>query len=104
MPQYKAPLRDVKFLLNEVFDYPGHFAQLSNGGEATPDMVDAILEGCATFCEEILSPINHSGDLEGCHFENGNVTTTPSLFLWNQPANEDNHSPSWDELALAPPN
>ena len=75
MPQYKAPLRDVKFLLNEVFDYPGHFAQLSNGGEATPDMVDAILEGCATFCEEILSPINHSGDLEGCHFENGNVTT-----------------------------
>ena len=75
MPQYKAPLRDVKFLLNEVFDYPGHYAQLSNGGEATPDMVDAILEGCATFCEEILSPINHSGDLEGCHFENGNVTT-----------------------------
>ncbi|HET6789926.1 MAG TPA: acyl-CoA dehydrogenase C-terminal domain-containing protein [Aquabacterium sp.] len=75
MPQYKAPLRDVKFLLNEVFDYPAHYAQLSNGGEATPDMVDAILEGCATFCEEILSPINHSGDLEGCHFENGNVTT-----------------------------
>ena len=75
MPQYKAPLRDVKFLLNEVFDYPTHYASLSNGGEATPDMVDAILEGCATFCEEILSPINHSGDLEGCHFENGNVTT-----------------------------
>ncbi|MFZ5527396.1 MAG: acyl-CoA dehydrogenase C-terminal domain-containing protein [Pseudomonadota bacterium] len=75
MPQYKAPLRDVKFLLNEVFDYPAHYASLSNGGEATPDMVDAILEGCATFCEEILSPINHSGDLEGCHFENGNVTT-----------------------------
>jgi len=79
MPQYKAPLRDVKFLLNEVFDYTGHYAQLSNGGDATPDMVEAILEGCATFCEEILSPINHSGDLEGCHFDNG-VVTTPKGF------------------------
>ncbi len=36
--------------------------------------------------------------------ENGVVTSSPSLFLWNQPANEDNHSPSWDELAIAPPN
>jgi alkylation response protein AidB-like acyl-CoA dehydrogenase len=79
MPQYKAPLRDVKFLMNEVFDYEGHYKQLSNGGEATPDMVDAILEGCATFCEEILSPINHSGDLEGCTFNDG-VVTTPKGF------------------------
>ena len=75
MPQYKAPLRDMRFLMNEVFDYPGHYASLSNGGDATPDMVEAILEGAATFCEEILSPLNHSGDLEGCHFDNGQVTT-----------------------------
>ena len=75
MPQYKAPLRDMRFLMNDVFDYPGHYASLSNGADATPDMVEAILEGAATFCEDILSPLNHSGDLEGCHFDNGEVTT-----------------------------
>ena len=48
MPQYKAPLRDMRFLMNEVLDYPGHYQQLTNGGEATPDMVDAILSECAT--------------------------------------------------------
>ena len=75
MPQYKAPLRDMRFLLNEVFDYPAHYAKLSNGAEATPDMVDAILEGCAALCEEVLSPLNLSGDQEGCHFNDGEVTT-----------------------------
>ncbi|TAL27025.1 MAG: acyl-CoA dehydrogenase [Aquabacterium sp.] len=75
MPQYKAPLRDMRFLLNEVFDYPAHYASLPNGEDATPDMVDAILEGAATFCEEVLSPLNLSGDQEGCTFNDGEVTT-----------------------------
>ena len=75
MPQYKAPLRDMRFLLNEVFDYEGHYKGLPNGDEASPDMVEAILEGCATFCEEVLAPLNHSGDLEGCTISNGEVTT-----------------------------
>ena len=75
MPQYKAPLRDVRFLLNEVFDYPAHYAKQPNAEDATPDMVDAILEGAATFCEEILSPLNLTGDQEGCTFKDGEVTT-----------------------------
>src|SRR3989344_543402 len=75
MPQYKAPLRDVRFLLNEVFDYEGHYKALPGGDEATPDMVDAILEGCATFCEEVLAPLNLPGDLEGCTIQDGEVTT-----------------------------
>jgi alkylation response protein AidB-like acyl-CoA dehydrogenase len=75
MPTYKAPLREMRFLINEVLDYPAHYARLSNGGEATPDVVDAILEGVATWCEEVLAPINLSGDKEGCHFKAGEVTT-----------------------------
>ena len=75
MPQYKAPLRDMRFLLNEVFDYAGHYAAQPNAEDATPDMVDAILEGAATFCEEVLAPLNLSGDQEGCTFKNGEVTT-----------------------------
>ncbi|MCH8497669.1 MAG: acyl-CoA dehydrogenase C-terminal domain-containing protein [Marinobacter sp.] len=75
MPTYKAPLRDMKFLLNEVFDYPRHYAGLSNGENATPDIVDAILGECGKFCEEVLSPLYQSGDEEGCKLENGEVTT-----------------------------
>lgn len=75
MPTYKAPLRDMRFLLNEVFDYPGHYEKLSNGKDADPETVNAILEEAARFCEEVLAPLNQSGDAEGCHFEDGKVTT-----------------------------
>ena len=75
MPTYKVPLRDMRFLLNEVLDYPAHYARLSNGSEATPDLVAAILEGAATLCQEVLAPLNLSGDQEGCHFSHGDVTT-----------------------------
>jgi len=79
MLQYKAPLRDMRFLINEVLDYPQHYSTLSNGADATPEMVDAILEGAATLCEEVLAPLNTSGDKEGCHLKDG-VVTTPKGF------------------------
>ncbi|MBW4935027.1 acyl-CoA dehydrogenase C-terminal domain-containing protein [Marinobacter sp. F4206] len=75
MPVYKAPLRDMKFLLNEVFDYPRHYQGLASGGNATPDIVDAILTECGRFCEEVLSPLYQTGDEEGCTLEDGVVTT-----------------------------
>lgn len=79
MAQYKAPLRDMRFLMNEVLDYPKHYAGLSNGGDATPDMIDAILDGAAALCENVLAPLNLSGDNEGCRFKDG-VVTTPAGF------------------------
>jgi alkylation response protein AidB-like acyl-CoA dehydrogenase len=75
MPAYKAPLRDVRFLINEMFDFQSHYATLSNGALADPDTVDMILEGSADMCENILAPLYQSGDEEGCHFDNGVVTT-----------------------------
>ena len=75
MPAYKAPLHDIRFLMNEVLDYPAHYQNLSNGEYADADTVDMILEGAADFCENVLSPLNQSGDEEGCHFENGEVKT-----------------------------
>ncbi|GAC1371038.1 MAG: acyl-CoA dehydrogenase C-terminal domain-containing protein [Aquirhabdus sp.] len=75
MPAYKAPLRDVRFLMNEMFDFQEHYKSLSNGALADPDTVDMILEGSADMCENILAPIYQSGDEEGCHFDNGVVTT-----------------------------
>jgi len=75
MPVYKAPLKDIDFLLNDVFDIQKHYQTLSGGDEASPDMVDAILGECAKFCENVLSPLYQSGDEEGCHFIEGKVTT-----------------------------
>ena len=75
MTPYKAPLRDMRFQMNEVFDFPAHYARLSNGADATPETVDAILEGAAALSEEILAPLNLSGDREGCHFKDGAVST-----------------------------
>lgn len=75
MPAYKVPLRDIHFLINEVLDYPGHYASLANGGDATPDMVEAILEGAAQICENVIAPLDQPGDEEGCHFEDGEVRT-----------------------------
>ncbi len=79
MPVYKAPLRDMKFQLNEVFDYPGHYKGLKSGENATPDIVDAILTECGRFSEEVLSPLYQSGDEEGCTLKDG-VVSTPKGF------------------------
>ena len=75
MLNYKAPLRDMRFVMNEVFDYPAHYRRLGNGEEATPETVDAILEAAASYCEEVLAPLYVSGGEEGCHFEAGTVRT-----------------------------
>ena len=78
MPEYKAPLRDTRFLIDEVFDFPASYAALG-AVDATPDMVAAILEEGAKFCEQVLAPLNRSGDEEECQFDNG-VVTTPKGF------------------------
>ncbi len=79
MVSYKAPLDDIRFLLNEVLDYEDQIATLPGYEEATAEMLEAILEEGAKFCESELLPINLSGDKEGCVFENG-VVRTPKGF------------------------
>ena len=78
MPEYKAPLRDMRFLIDHVFDFHTSYASLG-AHDASPDMISAILEEGAKFCENVLAPLNRSGDEEGCHFDNG-VVTTPTGF------------------------
>ncbi len=78
MPEYKAPLRDMRFLIDEVFDFTNSYATIG-ADDATPDMVNAILEEGAKFCEQVLAPLNRSGDEEGCHYED-TVVTTPKGF------------------------
>jgi len=73
MPDYQAPLRDLRFVMDELLDFPGHYTKLPGGDDATPDVVGAILEEGARFSREVLLPINQSGDREGCLLEGGEV-------------------------------
>ncbi|MGY2462887.1 acyl-CoA dehydrogenase C-terminal domain-containing protein [Vreelandella sulfidaeris] len=73
MPSYQAPLRDMRFVMDEMLDYPTHYARLPSGDEASPDVVSAILEEGARFARDVLLPINQSGDEEGCLLEGGEV-------------------------------
>ncbi len=74
MPEYKAPLRDMKFVMQELLDSETHYQKLGYE-DATPDMVDAILGEAAKFTEQVIAPINQIGDEQGCTWTDGNVTT-----------------------------
>ena len=78
MPIYRAPIDDYKFVLNELLEIDKH-RDLPDFGDLTPDLLDDILTNAGKFCEEVLQPINQSGDEEGAHFENG-VVRTPKGF------------------------
>src|SRR5256885_3209682 len=79
MPTYKAPVDDVQFLLNDVF-HMERCGNMPGFADATPDVVSAILQEAAKFTEEVLQPINRSGDLEGCKRNQDGSVTTPKGF------------------------
>jgi alkylation response protein AidB-like acyl-CoA dehydrogenase len=74
MPTYKAPLDHYRFLMNEVLDI-GQLAKLPGLEDMTPETLESVLEEAGKMCEEVAAPLNLSGDSEGCHYENGTVTT-----------------------------
>lgn len=80
MPQYKAPLRDMQFVLHELLNAEEHYAKLPDfQGNVSRELVDQYLEAAADFCENELSPLNQVGDREGCTWNDG-VVTTPTGF------------------------
>jgi len=79
MPEYKAPLRDIKFVMNELLNSEQHYASLEGAEDATPDMIDAIVQEGSKFCEQVLSPLNQVGDKEGCTLS-GDGVKTPTGF------------------------
>ena len=77
MTKYAAPLTDMRFVLFDLLDVEKQYARLPGGESATRDTVDAILDEAAKFCEQVLAPLNASGDEEGCTLDKatGHVTT-----------------------------
>jgi 3-(methylthio)propanoyl-CoA dehydrogenase len=74
MSTYAAPLKDMRFVLNELAGL-SEVAKLPGCEEATPDTVDAILEEAARFASGVLDPLNRSGDQEGSKWSDGEVRT-----------------------------
>ncbi len=74
MSVYAAPLKDIRFVLNELAGL-AEVAKLPGYGEATPDTVDAILQEAAKFASGVLDPLNHTGDEEGSRWQDGAVRT-----------------------------
>ncbi|MBV7573235.1 acyl-CoA dehydrogenase C-terminal domain-containing protein [Pseudomonas sp. PDM32] len=76
MSDYKAPLRDMRFVLNEVFDVSKLWAQLPSLADVVDeDSANAILEEAGKITAGIVAPLNRSGDEEGCTWNNGAVKT-----------------------------
>ncbi|OUS28095.1 acyl-CoA dehydrogenase [Thalassotalea sp. 42_200_T64] len=74
MPEYKAPVRDTKFVMQELLNCEQHYQTLGYE-DASIDMVDAIISEAAKFNEQVLAPINQIGDQQGCSWNDGEVTT-----------------------------
>lgn len=74
MPTYKAPVRDIEFLLYDVYDAETHYQKIG-AEEASRDMLSAIIAEGAKFCEQVIAPLNQSGDQEGCTWSEDGVTT-----------------------------
>ncbi|MEG2798020.1 MAG: acyl-CoA dehydrogenase N-terminal domain-containing protein, partial [Pseudomonas sp.] len=80
MADYKAPLRDMRFVLNEVFEVAKLWAQLPALAETVDaETVEAILEEAGKVTAKTIAPLSRSGDEEGCRWDNG-VVTTPAGF------------------------
>ena len=79
MPSYRAPIRDQRFVLNDVLNVQ-QYGNLPGFADASADIVDAILEEGAKFCENVLHPLNKTGDHEGCRLQPDGEVVVPQGF------------------------
>jgi alkylation response protein AidB-like acyl-CoA dehydrogenase len=76
MPDYIAPVKDMQFVIEQLAELPA-LNVLPGYEDATPDLVEAVLEQAAVLASEVLAPLNHVGDHYGTHIEDGLVVSPP---------------------------
>ena len=74
MINYVPPLRDMQFYLHDM-GLADRIRELSDFKNLSDDLIDAVLMESGKFAAEVLSPINHTGDIEGSKLQNGSVST-----------------------------
>ncbi|MCD8523536.1 MAG: acyl-CoA dehydrogenase C-terminal domain-containing protein [Saccharospirillaceae bacterium] len=80
MADYKAPLRDMRFVLNEVFEADKLWSSLAGlQGAVDIETADAILQECGKIASEVLAPLNRNGDEVGSTWKDGEVTAAPGF-------------------------
>ena len=81
MPTYTPPLRDMQFVLHEVFNTAEELKALPAHAETDADTINAVIEEAGKFAAEVAFPLNISGDTEGCKLDNStHAVTTPKGF------------------------
>ena len=75
---YRAPLNDIGFLLDHVVEY-SRVTETERFSDAAPDTAKAILNEAGRMCDEVLAPLQRSGDLHPAYLENGVVRTSPGF-------------------------
>ncbi|MBX9868944.1 MAG: acyl-CoA dehydrogenase family protein, partial [Burkholderiaceae bacterium] len=81
MGQYVAPLRDMQFVLHELLGVEAELKQLPKYVDIDADIINQVLEEGGKFTSEVLFPLNHSGDREGCHYDKtSHAVSTPKGF------------------------
>ncbi|MFZ1180962.1 MAG: acyl-CoA dehydrogenase C-terminal domain-containing protein [Herbaspirillum sp.] len=76
MSQYSAPLRDMQFVLHELLKVEDIFKALPAHAGTNRELIDQVLEEGGRFASQILFPLNHAGDREGCHYNRDARTVT----------------------------
>lgn len=80
MPIYHAPIDDMRFILNDVFNASEFWQQMPALEHVDSDTVDMILEAMAKFATTTLLPLNRTGDEEGAQYLGDGKVKTPAGF------------------------
>ena len=100
MPQYIAPLRDMQFVLHELLNVEETLKTLPKYAETDRALIDQVLEEGGKFASEVIFPLNHSGDQEGCHHDKATKSvTTPKGY---KEAYQQYVEAGWPSLACEP--
>ena len=98
MADYKAPLREFRFVLHELHDAQGVFGELPGFEEVDRELIDAVLEEGARVCEEVVAPLNRGSDEEGCRLDPEGVRTPPGF----RQAYDSLRQGGWFAMATSP--